>query len=49
MNDIKVNEELINRCPKCGDVMGTNVDGDLVCACSVPPRSEEIHRPHRSN
>jgi len=58
MNNIKVDENNVKRCPKCGDVMGTNIDGEPICACSVPPRSivlstrrvlyEDINRPHIS-
>jgi len=51
MNKTDSDYELRNTCPKCGDLMGEDIDGNPICGCSVPPRSEEeeIHRPYRSN
>lgn len=38
------------QCPKCGDLIGINIDDKPICGCSVSPRLENtIHRPHKQN
>lgn len=46
MKDLKITRK---RCPKCGGVIGENIEGKPICQCEVWPRNETIHRPYKTN